>query len=272
VPEANTKKSKKTKSGKEDASLATSLTEEGGIPPAEGAFRPGTTAMAFMHDGASFDEVNPPARDETTRENSASKALRLSRSRQTERLNTAQSNAYMDSMQCKIAVSEVDGLVVRPDMYAGISVRITSDTGIYRGQALLTEEQRSGAASAEQEGSEEQKSAVSEETINFNKNEYFVVHGGALDPRMSYSVSIQLFHEKKLNLPENLVDKVPGSVEKYICGGEVDIRDLIRVGNGNFTFHLSQKEKGVDDALVSMNVSCSTAMLEELEKSILLQE
>ena len=124
-----------------------------------------------------------------------------------------------------------------------------------------------GAASAEQAGVEEQKSTVSEEALKFNENEYFVVHGGTLDPAISYTVTVQLFYEKKLSPPENLAGRVPETVEKYICGTEVDIRDLIKVGNGNFTFHLPQKGKGADDALVSLNVACSDGMIDELKKS-----
>tara|TARA_A100001035_G_C27714118_1_gene468659 strand:- start:715 stop:1122 length:408 start_codon:yes stop_codon:yes gene_type:complete len=132
---------------------------------------------------------------------------------------------------------------------------------------MLTEAQRSAAASAEQDGSEEQKSAISEEEVKFNENEYFVVHGGTLAPSTSHTVTVQLFHEKKLNLPENLAGKVPESVEKYICGTEVDIRDLIKVGNGKTTIHLPQKGTGVEDALLVLSVSCSKDMIEELEKS-----
>ena len=267
VPEANVKKGKKAKSGNDDESIGTSHDGGKDIPPAEGAFRPGTTAMAFMNNDATFGEVELQVHDGASQANDNSDVLRMSHSRKMMRLSTAQNNAYMDSMQCKIAVSEVDGLLVRPDMYAGVSVRITSDTGIYIGKAILTESQRSGAALAEQDGIEEQKSTISEEALKFNENEYFVVHGGALDPSVSYTVTVQLFHEKKLSPPENLVGRVPETAEKYICGTEVDVRDLIKVGNGNFTFHLPQKGREVDDALVSLNVACSAAMVEELEKS-----
>ena len=117
----------------------------------------------------------------------------------------------MDSLQCKIAISTLEDLIIGAGVSGGITVRVVADTGIYNSSGTLPH-----ASGAGVDESKESSTLLDGEPIRFNENEYFIVHGGSLAQRSS-SVLFQVFHIQKLDVPEGLLKKVPNQVEKFIC-------------------------------------------------------
>jgi hypothetical protein len=247
VPETAVKKPKKTTtapSGDYDSmSVGESI-----------SFRPGTTAQAFMEGEEAFGEGGSIV----SRANTATEMVRETQSRRQERLGTSQSHAYMDSLQCKIAISTLEDLITGAGVSGGITVRVVADTGIYNSSGTLPH-----ASGAGVDESKESSTLLDGEPIRFNENEYFIVHGGSLAQRSS-SVLFQVFHIQKLDVPEGLLKKVPNQVEKFICSVQSDVKDLVNASRSKshiLTLHIPQH--GKDDARLNVAVQCSDELINE---------
>jgi hypothetical protein len=92
------------------------------------SFRPttGSTAAAFLAQTASPSDIDGNPRPMT-----ATEKLIVGSIKRAEALDTALSEAYMDSCFLKIAIVELNDLLITPAMSSSIHIRIVSDTSHY---------------------------------------------------------------------------------------------------------------------------------------------
>ena len=252
VPEEkSTHKKKKKSQDASDEDEKSQVTEGGSMIS---TFRPGTgTVGATFMSGTAIDEEGNP------RPLTAAERVISSRARRDESLSSALASAYMETYQVKVAIFDVNELIINSDIKSNIHVRIVSDVSIYTKKAATNEIAEVGAE--ESKGGDKLHKG---EPIRFNENEWLVVHaGGDIQNIAQQSVLLQIMYEKHLDVPEHLSGSVPSTHMQLLCGASVKMQDIIKGSEkGKMAIHL--KQEGYDDAYLTIGVKAPEGLMKEV--------
>jgi hypothetical protein len=266
------------------------------------SFRPttGSTAAAFLAQTASPLDIDGNPRPMT-----ATEKLIVGSIKRAEALDTALSEAYMDSCFLKIAIVELNDLLITPAMSSSIHIRIVSDTSHYIRKTVSSSSSSTTTTTNNNNnknnnvvniGSEETKGENNNklhksEPLLFNSSEFLVIHSGILSNNNEKEILLQILYDRPIHVPSNDFNHIiieendknkkvtqialterPSSCMKFICGVSMSLSSLIQAstttnsGEGQIVVNIPQDNNG-DVAYILLNVQASPELLLDYKKT-----
>jgi hypothetical protein len=137
-----------------------------------------------------------------------------------------------------------------------------SDTGVFISSSTLDHSSSHTETSRENKDDRVVKSG---EPINFNKSQFFAVHGGPITAENTKQIVVQVLAAKEFVVPAEVADAYPSVIHKCLAHGALRIDEIILASIGTGIASMPLKQISADgNPLPDCTLRLNTTSSEEI--------